>query len=226
VNGLERVSDQSNGEVGSFRGCRATGWGGKFALQFMPISTVARPVALIGTGVGTLVVRMTRSAMTAQLGPEFDAFLFAPVGEERSGVLLSVISALARQDIDPWREAAALARMPRAAANQRLASLIAALPDTPALRLAAAGIADRLVKLLPSRESFAAATGDEELGGDPAPTVRAVGSVIIINILVMVGLLCAQWALASMQPQPRVDTSHAPVASSAMPELPRASQGD
>jgi hypothetical protein len=55
---------------------------------------------------------MTRSAMTALLGPEFDAFLYAPVDEEGNGVLLSVLSALARLDVDPWREAAELARMP------------------------------------------------------------------------------------------------------------------
>lgn len=90
---------------------------------------------------------MVHSAMTALLGPEFDAFLFASVDTEGNGGSLSVLSALARSDVDPWQEAAELARMPREAANQRLTSLIAALPDVAAS--APATIADRLVKLLP-----------------------------------------------------------------------------
>jgi hypothetical protein len=42
----------------------------------------------------------------AQLGPEFENFLFAPIGEDSNGMVLSVLSALARLDIDPWQEAA------------------------------------------------------------------------------------------------------------------------
>ena len=38
---------------------------------------------------------------------EFDSFLCAPIGEERNGMLLSVLSALARLDVDPWQEATA-----------------------------------------------------------------------------------------------------------------------
>jgi hypothetical protein len=70
-----------------------------------------------------------------RLGSEFDVFLFAPIGEDRNGMLLSVLSALARLHVDPWQEAAKLARLPREAATQRLASLIAALPDGPSAHL-------------------------------------------------------------------------------------------
>ena len=41
--------------------------------------------------------------------PEFDAFLFASVGEEVDGVPLSVLSALSQLDLDPRAEAARLA---------------------------------------------------------------------------------------------------------------------
>jgi hypothetical protein len=44
-------------------------------------------------------------------------------------MLLSVLSTLARMDIDPWQKAAKLIRLPRKTATQRLASLIAALTD-------------------------------------------------------------------------------------------------
>ena len=74
---------------------------------------------------------MTRSPSFLVLGSEFDDFLFAPIGEDRNDMPLSVLSALARLDIDPWHEAAELARLPRETATQRLASLIAALPDGP-----------------------------------------------------------------------------------------------
>jgi hypothetical protein len=95
------------------------------------------------------VGEMMGSASISPLGSEFDAFLFAPIGEERNGMLLSVLSALARLDVDPWEEAAKLARLPGEAATQRLASLIAALPDGPSAHHDPGSIAARLIALLP-----------------------------------------------------------------------------
>jgi hypothetical protein len=93
---------------------------------------------------------MTRSVLPSLLGSEFDDFLFAPIDEERNGMLLSVVSALARLDIDPWQETAQLAQLPAAAATQRLASFIAVLPDRPAHQDPRA-IAAGLIALLPRR---------------------------------------------------------------------------
>jgi hypothetical protein len=164
---------------------------------------------------------MTRSAMTALLGPEFDAFLFAPVDEEGKGVWLSVLSALARLDVDPWREAAELARMPMQAANQRLTSLIAALPDAPAARLPPAIIADRLIKLLPRGNRSSVASRETSLRTDPTPTSRTIANMILINLLVMAGMLCAQWALASLEP-PRAGTVRAAASGTVIPQTPQA----
>jgi hypothetical protein len=61
---------------------------------------------------------MTRSPSISVLGSEFDDFLFAPIGEDRNDMPLSVLSALARLDIDPWHEAAELARLPGETATQ------------------------------------------------------------------------------------------------------------
>ena len=72
---------------------------------------------------------MAHAALTPLLGPEFDNFLFAAIGDDENGAPLSVASALARLDVDPWREAVSLARMPRAIAAGRLTSLIASLPS-------------------------------------------------------------------------------------------------
>ena len=55
---------------------------------------------------------MTHAALAPLIGAEFDKFLGAPIGEGRNGTPLSVLSALARLDVDPWQEAASLARMP------------------------------------------------------------------------------------------------------------------
>ncbi|MEO9168020.1 MAG: hypothetical protein ABI230_06435, partial [Aestuariivirga sp.] len=62
---------------------------------------------------------MARSLTSPLLGPQFNDFLFAPVGAEKNGMLLSVVSALARLDLDAWQETANLVRLPRAAATER-----------------------------------------------------------------------------------------------------------
>jgi hypothetical protein len=56
---------------------------------------------------------VTRSALALLIGPEFDEFLCAPIGADRNGTGLSVLSALARLNVDPWQEATSLARMPQ-----------------------------------------------------------------------------------------------------------------
>lgn len=90
-------------------------------------------------------------ATSLSLPSEFDAFLFASIVEDGNGMLLSVLSALARLDVDPWQEAANLARLPAEAATKRLASLIAILPSEPSAD--AGKIATRLIALLPGPAS-------------------------------------------------------------------------
>jgi hypothetical protein len=106
---------------------------------------------------------MTHAALTPLLGREFDNFLFASIGDDRDGPVLSVVSVLARLDVDPWKEAIDLARMPKHQATDRLASLIASLPKGSTAGLAPDAIAGRLVALLPQAYVFkapaAAATG-------------------------------------------------------------------
>jgi hypothetical protein len=56
-----------------------------------------------------MVTEMTRAAAASIQQSQFNDFLFAPIGNERNGMLLTVLSALARLDVDPWREAASMA---------------------------------------------------------------------------------------------------------------------
>jgi hypothetical protein len=106
---------------------------------------------------------MTSAVSMFEQKSEFDPFLYAPVGEERNGMLLSVLSALARLDVDPWQEAAALAKMPAQDATVRLASLLSSLPSDAA-RLLAPNTVLRLIALLPKAPLR-----------DPRPSESAVG---------------------------------------------------
>jgi hypothetical protein len=119
-----------------------------------------------------------------RLGSEFDAFLFASVGEDRNGLPLSIISLLGRMDLDPWQEAASLAGLPGEAAVQKLASLLAALP-VPSLNQAdPETIATRLIALLPRRT-------DPQARG---PGTLRVGATVHPRI-VMHAILFAIWLI-------------------------------
>ena len=166
---------------------------------------------------------MTRSASISRLGSEFDDFLFAPIGEDRNGMLLSVLSALARLDIEPWQEAAKLARLPRATATERLASLIAALPDEPS-RHRAPSIAACLIALLPSGASANTASR-KILPGAGALTISPAAMCVISCLIVIAVMLSAQYILASRQPPSRVSDAHASASGTISPEMPPPGSG-
>ena len=92
---------------------------------------------------------MTLPREYAPMLPEFDRFLFASVGEEVDGVSLSVLSALARLELDPWDEAARLAHLTREAAADQLARMIARLSDRCWNEGEARRISDGLINRLP-----------------------------------------------------------------------------
>lgn len=84
-------------------------------------------------------------------GTDYDRFLFAEVGEDSTGAPVTVLSALARLDLEPWTEACELSRLARSAAQVRLAAHLEAITDVPALALANGARATKLVALLPKR---------------------------------------------------------------------------
>ena len=96
---------------------------------------------------------MTAAASVFFFRPEFDDFLYAPIGADKSEMPLSVLSALSRLDIDPWEEAAELSELPTETATQRLASLIARLPGGRWAQTDARAIAVRLIELLPRQNN-------------------------------------------------------------------------
>jgi hypothetical protein len=94
------------------------------------------------------VVPMASSSSPFTRDTTFDSFLFAEVGEEGNGMVLSMVSALARLDLDPWREAASLSRLSAQAASERLTALLSSLPSSQLKALAPATVT-RLLALLP-----------------------------------------------------------------------------
>ena len=104
---------------------------------------------------------------------EFNEFLFAVVGEEKSGMKLTVLSALARIGLDPWREAAHLAGLPKEAATRALATAIGALPEGDWKASDSRSIAVRLLDCLPKRSSPPAASPQDSGIEDRKPKVEA-----------------------------------------------------
>jgi hypothetical protein len=131
---------------------------------------------------------MTHAPLAPLIGAEVDKFLGAPIGEGRNGTPLSVLSALARLDVDPWQEAASLAGMPAAAAATRLTTLIAALPDAPTKDVPAMTIAAGLVALLPKAASFTVGSSDgvfAAVGPQQAQIRFALGALALLAMIAL-----------------------------------------
>jgi len=149
---------------------------------------------------------MTGSASASLKLSEFDDFLFAPIGDEKNGMLLTVLSALARQNVDPWQEAAALARMPREAAADRMAMLISALPERPSGRRDPEALAARLVALLPRQGSSKAPRR-----AAPADDGSTTKLRIVVFVVVMAFLMGGQFLMRSRQPSAQADGAGASI---------------
>jgi hypothetical protein len=170
------------------------------ALRCFPILTrhlgfryISISDALLGRA-ATIDVQMTSLPISVP-GSEFNEFLFAPIGEDKNGMLVSVLSGLARSDVDPWQEAAKLAQLPGETATKELAALIGALPDRAASYPDPRTIATRLIALLP-----------RPLGsnGGPQQTPHSAGAVLkSYPWWVYVGFMCfvlgSQFMIASHQ---------------------------
>jgi hypothetical protein len=115
---------------------------------------------------------MTNSASVTYLTRQFDDFLFARINDASEATPLSVLSMLARLDIDPWEEAAKLARLPQSAAAKRLVDLIVATPGASSAYINDSALSDRLIKLLPS----------------PAAAVNLTRQETVARVLKMPGL--------------------------------------
>ena len=144
---------------------------------------------------------MTHSASAAVERSQFDDFLFAPIGQEQNGMVLSVLSALARLDVDPWGEAESLARMSSDAATERMRVLVAALPGEASHRADPDAVATRLVALLPRRQ-ISKSTSVKKA---PGPTVVTIDRRVLVFCVLMGFMLGVQLLARSVQPQVPTD---------------------
>jgi hypothetical protein len=88
--------------------------------------------------------------------PPLDGFLQASIGNSGAGMPISVMSALAREGLDPQAEADRLTRLPAGQARFLLACLIAAVPDRNWPLHESNARAIRLMALLPPAAGVAA----------------------------------------------------------------------
>ena len=126
-----------------------------------------------------------RRAYAARL-PEYDSFLFAPVGEEVDGIPLSVLSALSRLNLDPRDEAARLAQLTEETAADQLASMIGRLSDRRWSLSEARRIAGRLVERLPMAT---AASKPERFESSAAPKPASEPSQFLVYLALLIALL-------------------------------------
>jgi len=156
-----------------------------------------RPLARAQRTVAAQIV--TIAAMRAipgePLGSQFDNFLYAPIAEESNGMLLRVVSVLARSNLDPWEEASRLAHLPADTAIGKLAALIASMPGAPTARPNPRTTAALLIPLLP-RPIRMRTPGQEVVTPSPSANKSRALTSIVIYALVMLFLLCAQWLLS------------------------------
>jgi len=108
---------------------------------------------------------MDHRARFSTLSARYDDFLFAPVCEDANGMRLSVLSALARMNVDPWEEAGRLATMPKAIAERTLLSVLDRVSGRSWKSPEAAAIAARLIRLLPHSGEAGAASAPTDANG-------------------------------------------------------------
>jgi hypothetical protein len=164
--------------------------------------------------------KMTPTASIPPLGSEFDNFLFALVGEDRNGMPLSVVSVLARLELDPWVEAASLADLPAETAARKLAAWLDALPD-PTLKPASPDTrAAGLIALLPRRKTPNSPPPLAGTGTVAAARPRAALIKVILVAIYMILSLGIQFFIARREPPVSPELIHAPASAIVPPQGP------
>jgi hypothetical protein len=167
---------------------------------------------------------MALAASVLQPQTVFDSFLFAPVGEDDNGMVVSVLSAFARLDFDPWQKAAEFARLPAGPGRTKLAAMIAALPAMSVARTQADIIADRLIALLPGQLPTAIVSRNFPKFGQ-SMDFKSPRFLIQLGLLVAFSL-ASQIIMIGHRPQSPADGSPAQISSPIDPPAPVPSHGD
>jgi hypothetical protein len=157
---------------------------------------------------------MTPATSVFFVGSEFNDFLHASIGVESNDMPLTVLSALARLNVDPWGEAAELSELPKDTATQRLASLIARLPRGRWAHADCKKIADRLIDLLPRGSSSKVPLAQGRQGGLPGKTDSGTAKILLYAALGITALIIIA---ASREPPSHGDNVDMPGSSTTSP---------
>ncbi len=128
---------------------------------------------------------MTGTSVLNPHSPEFERFLYATVGEDRNGSIVTVLSTLARLNLDPWKEAAELASLGREAAQARLGLLLSRFRDVPALGIDHASIARALTLLLPEYVARSSTPGLSSMTKGQLVSSRAIWAVVAVVVILL-----------------------------------------
>ncbi len=121
--------------------------------------------------------------------PEFERFLYASVGEDRNGYVVTVLSTFARLDLDPWMETAELVRLKRDAAQKRLGTLLARFRDVPTLASDHESVARDLSQLLPEGPVSGYTTRTTSTAADAHSGLSGVIWVVLSIVFVILPML-------------------------------------
>jgi hypothetical protein len=146
------------------------------------------------------VIEVTLATATSALESRFDPFLYAAVRDDPDGAPLTVLSVLARLDVDPWEEAARLAQLPAEAGVAALAGWLSASPKGSAAPPDGGKIAARLITLLPRRPERGITARTAPSAGPRMiriPNRTTIITRAILFLIVLALLLASQWAAVS-----------------------------
>lgn len=149
----------------------------------------------------------------SRAGSQFDRFLFAPL-HEIGETPLSVLSTLARQDIDAWQEAARLAQLPKDHAVNSLASTIWKSNSERWSASEASIAAARLIELLPSHNDISISTENNS-----SKLMMWLAYGIIFGSVAISGSMTQQAVRSSNQP------NHINAVVGQQPPVPQSFQG-
>ena len=155
---------------------------------------------------------MTQTDVFALRNSGLEPFLFAEVGDQRSGMGLTVLSLLARLGLDPWAEAARWVTLPKSAAIACLARNIARMPLSPQALAEAHATATRLILLLPVSSTVSGLAGHVL-----PPSLTAIPKWLPMTVLycaLVIGMV------VNMMMAPRSDTAPAASNSSGASSAP------
>jgi hypothetical protein len=153
---------------------------------------------------------MTNQSVFALRNSGLNEFLFSDVGTELNGSELTMLSILARLGLDPWAEAARLAKLPKAEALDSLTRSIGAMALGQQAMAKLVTAASRLILLLPEQTR------------SPAQGIREVTALPSLRQWLPLALLCASLGLSvalnmMWAPAPDVGGAAAVVAPPAAP---------